>query len=120
MKILIEWWNSNTKSEYYYLINIIRYSHYNNETYNIEKDPFNRIILYPLQNEDSGIPKVEFYPIIVKKLYYLLDDNFKSLEIHEKNCDPYSQVKISVDKKELEDFIISIQESSNQKKKIRQ
>lgn len=116
----LKWWNSNTQSEYYYLINIIRYSHYNNETHNIEKDHFNRVILYPLLNEDSGIPKVEFYPIIVKKLYYLLDDNFKSLEIHEKDYYPYSQVRISVDKKELEDFIISIQESSNPKKKIRQ
>lgn len=122
---VIKWWNSNTQSEYYYLTKIINDIYYrsNYDTdYRLRliKETNNRIILYPLLNEDSVITKVEFYPIIVKKLYYLLDDNFKSLRIREKDLYRYSKVNISVDKKELEDFIISIQESNNQKKKIRQ
>ena len=122
---IIKWFNNDTQSEYYYLTKIINDIYYRSNydadfRSRIEKETFNRVILYPLLNEDSVITKVEFYPIIVKKLYYLLDDNFKSLEIHEKDHYTYSQVSISVDKKELEDFIISIQESSNPKKKIRQ
>ena len=78
-----------------------------------------KIICYPIIQEDTITPKIKYYPFIIQDLFNLLYENFKSVQIDNRNGQNITQVSISVNTTELEDYIISIQEAK-QKKLIRE
>ena len=78
-----------------------------------------KIICYPIIQEDTITPKIKYYPFIIQDLFNLLYENFKSVQIDNRNGQNITQVRISVNTTELEDYIISIQEAK-QKKLIRE
>ena len=105
--IVLNLWNRGMPNEYEFYIDIINYSFFH--TYAIE------ILCYPITEEDTITPKIKYYPFIIQDLYNSLYKTFKSLDIVVQTYIGRRRIGIAVDTAELEDYIISIQET-NQKK----